>query len=553
MLGWQPELRESHALGLLRFGEALRSLVQRPVQRMPLNPGASVAVIGAGAAGLVAVRIFRDAGFRVTAFECSETVGGTWNYQDVANEPDLARAASRRLESTTTTETPSSEVFRQVPEQTTRLAALPPVQSSIYAGLRTNLPRQVMQFSDAPFPEHLPSFIGHRDVQRYMVDYARRHNLERHIRFGVWVQRVQPVSNDVWSRYLVTFSSSKSPEACTQAFDAVCVCNGHYSVPQIPAEPYSEPADGTEYIPGLTDGTFCPGVVRHSHYYRDAEKYRDLRVICLGAGPSGVDISLEIAEYARKPVYLSCRAVKQMPSDSATEQYGVLQVPRLVAVIGPRTVQLADGSILHDIDVIMLCTGYRYSFPFLTEACGISVTLQGRVVTPLYRHLIPVSRWTLPLIGIPYAVVPFPLFEFQARYVAAVFQGRVQLPEMNAMQAAILEEKQVQQSFGLLAKHFHRLGDRQWAYNRELADAVGVKGPTLAVQSVYNDAGTHRKLDPKHYREREYRIFGDGPEDWEVQSPAMVQLDAKSSKKGKHPTRSKEAAIETSAEFSAGL
>ena len=40
----------------------------------------SVAVVGAGAAGLAAGRIFRDEGLRVTVFEKSHHVGGVWRY-----------------------------------------------------------------------------------------------------------------------------------------------------------------------------------------------------------------------------------------------------------------------------------------------------------------------------------------------------------------------------------------------------------------------------------------------------------------------------------------
>ena len=42
--------------------------------------GASVAVIGAGAAGLAAGRILRDEGLRVAIFEKSHDVGGVWRY-----------------------------------------------------------------------------------------------------------------------------------------------------------------------------------------------------------------------------------------------------------------------------------------------------------------------------------------------------------------------------------------------------------------------------------------------------------------------------------------
>jgi hypothetical protein len=494
---------------------------------MSLRKNAAIAVIGAGAAGLVTLRVLRAAGYQVVVFESSNTVGGTWSYEDVATEPDLACAALLANEASHLSQAADSTKAAALALKTEEILGLGPateateashaVQSSIYANLRTNLPKQVMQFPDDNFPDELPSFLDHWSVQRYLLAYAQRHDLMRSIRLETRVQAVEPLSADVWSRYRVRVMTNEVKRSYSLEFDAVCVCNGHYTAPQIPAEPFLDAADEEACIPGLTDGTFCPGVVRHSHFYREPKRYTGLRVLCLGAGPSGIDISLDIAQHAKCPVYLSSRAVKQMPPDLLTGSGDVVQVPSLRAVVGPRRVLLADGSLVDDLDVIMLCTGYRYVFPFLTPSCGVSVTHQGRVVEPLYRHLIPVFKWTLPFVGIPFSVVPFPLFEYQAHYLAAIFQGRVQLPDTKAMLAAIAEERRIQQEFGQQPKHFHRLGDRQWAYNRELADASGVKGPTLAIQSVYNDAGTFRKLDPKHYRFREYRVFGDGPEDWEVQ------------------------------------
>lgn len=50
---------------------------------IPFNPRdekPSVAVIGAGAAGLAAGQILRDEGLRVTIFEKSRHLGGVWRY-----------------------------------------------------------------------------------------------------------------------------------------------------------------------------------------------------------------------------------------------------------------------------------------------------------------------------------------------------------------------------------------------------------------------------------------------------------------------------------------
>jgi cation diffusion facilitator CzcD-associated flavoprotein CzcO len=73
--------------------------------------GKRVAVLGAGAAGLVASRLLRDAGFGVRCFEKTESVGGVWRYR---------------------------------PEDV------------MYRSLVTNLPKEIMAYIDTPFDPSLP-------------------------------------------------------------------------------------------------------------------------------------------------------------------------------------------------------------------------------------------------------------------------------------------------------------------------------------------------------------------------------------------------------------
>lgn len=63
----------------------------------------------------------------------------------------------------------------------------------------------------------------------------------------------------------------------------------HYSTPKIPV------------IIGIE--TFS-GDSMHSHDYRTPQKYIKKNVFVLGAGPSGIDIGIEISHYAQH-VYLS--------------------------------------------------------------------------------------------------------------------------------------------------------------------------------------------------------------------------------------------------------
>ena len=71
----------------------------------------------------------------------------------------------------------------------------------------------------------------------------------------------------------------------TAIYDALVVCNGHYSAPRCPE------VSGSEAF---------PGTVMHSHNYRTNEAYRGQTVVLVGASASGDDICREIAEVADK-------------------------------------------------------------------------------------------------------------------------------------------------------------------------------------------------------------------------------------------------------------
>ena len=54
-------------------------------------------------------------------------------------------------------------------------------------------------------------------------------------------------------------------------------------------------------------------------------------------------------------------------------------------IVGPHIIQLIDGTELENVDVILFCTGYHYTFPFLDRKCQLEVN--NRVVSPLYKYV----------------------------------------------------------------------------------------------------------------------------------------------------------------------
>ena len=111
--------------------------------------------------------------------------------------------------------------------------------------------------------------------------------------------------------------------------------------------------------------------------------------------------SIDIAAFA-KSVVLS----HNNPNLASKLPANLEQRKGIQKVVGPHEVQLLDGSSINNIDCLLFCTGYHYTFPFLSKSCGIEV--KNRIVSPLFKHMISINHPTLAFIGIPIQICPFP-------------------------------------------------------------------------------------------------------------------------------------------------
>nr|XP_034966690.1 flavin-containing monooxygenase FMO GS-OX-like 4 isoform X2 [Zootoca vivipara] len=419
-----------------------------------------VAVVGAGAAGLCVARHILASPKTFAppvVFEASGCLGGTWVYSE-------EEAEGR------------------------------PTHSSMYRDLRTNLPKEVMAFPDFPFDPALPSFLHHSDVLAYLESYAEHFGVQDHIQFQSEVSHIRPVPSSEgqpggWE-VTATHQGPETTQKVTKHFDAVMVCTGHYANPFIPP------------IPGLDS---FQGRLLHSHSYRRPEPFAGQRVVLVGAGPSGVDLALQLAPLAAR-VVLSHQGplVCGLPWD-------VLQVPPL-ARVSAETVVLRDGSVL-PADALILCTGYRYRFPFLDLAqLGLRETEYG--VGPLYRHLVAPQHPSLFLVGVCQQICPFPHFHCQALFALAVLEGGCPLPSAAEMEADAQAQLERHLREGGLARHFLRLRAQQWSYAEELARLAGFSPLPPVVREIYEATRTSRAQNVSTYRGRNYQLLG--PDAWEV-------------------------------------
>ena len=382
-----------------------------------------VAVIGAGACGLTAVKALTDAHLPVQCFEKSDRVGGNWVFK---NKNGL---------------------------------------SSAYRSLHINTSRERMQFRDFPMPKHYPDYPKHDLIARYFQDYADAFELQRQIRFETSVERAEPRAEGGFRLWL--------SQGGVEDFDALVVANGHHWDPAWP-----EPA---------IEGEFSGLELHSHSYLDPDEPYalRGKRILVVGMGNSAMDIASElghpgVAEQvwlsARRGAWVLPKYAFGKPIDQSSvlpsflpasmrralaelwfrlavgklEDFGlpkpdhhldqahptisseiltrlgsgdVRPKPALLRRDGQR-VHFADGS-QELVDVIIYATGYKVSFPFFSS----DVVAPKANDLPLFLRIFPLDRQDLFFVGLAQPVgAVMPLAEAQAKLIAELLSGRYELP-----------------------------------------------------------------------------------------------------------------------------
>jgi hypothetical protein len=404
-----------------------------------------VAVIGAGAAGLAAARELRSEGHEVSVFESGSVVGGTWVYSEV------------------------------------------PGHSSMYESLRTNLPRELMAYADfswsSPCTSDCRNYPGHTEVLAYLARFCSVNALESMIHFNTRVVSAERHGSNGWQLCLETGIPGERRHRLVE-FDALCVCNGHYSAPRIPD------------IPGLGDFKATrPGAVVHTHDYRRPGPWRGLKVLVVGSAASGEDVSRELATVAREVLWSG-------HSFTSARVGGALCTrPDVASVAADGRVVFTDGTS-ETIDTILLATGYHFRFPFLGADVLRGLGYSDNCFDALFEHLYsPADYPTLFFIGLPWKVVPFPIFELQSRLAARILSGSVPAPTLAAVRDwRVAWEARL--SKGMPRRHAHALSvDEQFDYCDRLADAARTPRLPAWRRRAYIENGANKRANPDTYRD----------------------------------------------------
>ncbi|KAJ0668158.1 putative flavin monooxygenase, FAD/NAD(P)-binding domain superfamily [Helianthus annuus] len=387
----------------------------------------NVAVIGAGVAGLTTARELLRENHRVTVFEKSGQIGGTWVYDNRVEVDDCLHLNPNRTV----------------------------VHSSIYKSLRTNLPRPLMGFSDFSLEDKTYGdprlFPGHEEVLKFLKDFANEFGVGEVIRFNSEVVRVESRGGE----FVVEWKTTEGG-LVEEDFDAVVVCNGHHTEPRV-----------ADDVPGIEKWSRKQ---LHSHNYRIPEPYRDQIVVVIGSGASAFDISREIATTA-KEVHLSSRSldVKVTRLDGYENIWQHMMIKR---VFNDGTIEFQDGDSIV-ADAILHCTGYKFHFPFLRTNNMLHV--DDNCVGPLYKHVfLPQLAPGLAFVGLTFNNgVIFRLLELQAKWVAQALSEKILLPSKDEMLADVYKFYQEMDENGIPKRRTHSLSF-QFEYVDWLADQVGL-------------------------------------------------------------------------------
>ncbi|MFZ2504501.1 MAG: NAD(P)-binding domain-containing protein [Nocardioides sp.] len=397
--------------------------------------GRKACIIGAGSSGITAAQALASKGIDFDWFELGSSVGGNWRYD---NDNGV---------------------------------------SSAYRSLHINTSRQAMQYAAYPMPASLPDYPSHWQIADYFDEFVDHFGLREKITFNTEVVKVER-DGDRWA--VTTRARAARSEPVTATYDDVLVCNGHHWDPRWPE-------------PGFAGAAEFTGTQLHAHYYRTPDIFDGKTVVVLGIGNSATDIAVESSRVARQ-TFLAMRRGAHilpkflfgMPTDHLTHS-PLARGPHRLQKLGMKAIlRLAVGKVTdyglpepdHDVldahptisddlltrlghgditvkptidrfegddvvftdgsrvaaDVVVYCTGYKVTFPFLGES--VLSTADNHV--DLYQRVVDPNNPGLYFLGLIQPLGPvMPLAEEQALWIAELITGEVILPSAAEMRRQI--------------------------------------------------------------------------------------------------------------------
>ncbi|KAI3405339.2 FMO1 [Candida oxycetoniae] len=410
-----------------------------------------IAIIGGGPSGLAAAKALALEPVKFTkidVFERRDRLGGLWyhNGNKALVHPEVPSTDPGAGEILDKNATKTDEFF-----------------SAIYQFMETNIIYRLMQYANVSFSKDELVYPHREQVLEYIDKYVKSIPKKNGVTFYL-DSNVNSISkvNNAWQ---VQVENVGSDVVSQHEYDAVIVANGHFNNPFIPQ------------VSGLAEwNEKLPNTILHSKNFQTPNVFRNKNVLVIGNAASGVDISTQISTVANK-VYVSVRDLSKLDfKNDLIEYIGLINEydyrNRLVTTI--------DEKIVKDIDVIIFCTGYFYSMPFLKLNSNLNVLDEdGRQVKDLYKQIFNIDDPSISFVALLKNVVPMPIAESQSALIARYYSGRYELPSAKERQIAYKEEIKKKGSGSSFHDFSYPLDVEYRQHLQELIDEKNIRDPGL--------------------------------------------------------------------------
>ncbi|KAJ4968003.1 hypothetical protein NE237_014704 [Protea cynaroides] len=173
-------------------------------------------------------------------------------------------------------------------------------QKRTYDRLKLHLPKQFCQLPKLPFPEDFPEYPTKKQFIQYLESYAKK--FEINPRFNECVQSAKyDETSGLWRVKTVSTSNSSSGGA---EVEYICwqlvVATGENAECVMPE------------IEGMSE---FGGDIVHVSNYKSGEDYRGKKVLVVGCGNSGMEVSLDLCSHNAQPSMVVRNSVHVLPRD----------------------------------------------------------------------------------------------------------------------------------------------------------------------------------------------------------------------------------------------
>jgi dimethylaniline monooxygenase (N-oxide forming) len=391
------------------------------------NKSRKIAVIGAGAAGLISAKTLSQAGVDVTIFEIGTCIGGMW---DANNDNGLGVA---------------------------------------YNDLHINTDTYLTQLKDYPFKLDASDYANHTEMHEYLCGYAKNFGVDSLIRFKSKVTKIDPIEEGR-AGWNVTINDGD-----TERYDGIVIATGHLHAPRLPDLPglfggelihaasYRNPKPffdkrvcvlgfGNSALDIATDlahvakkmvvsartGAFVwPKYAFGYPLTRVAGKVHEIPLLTLGMKLrlarllNGILVRMVWGRMSDYGITLPEKTGHPISNQFFLShlKYGRIILKRGIEKIKNQTIYFDDGTE-QEFDTIIAATGYTVKFPFLESArLGNDDTL-----LPLYNRVVPPDLPGLYFVG--YFNLDWasnPVYEQQAIWIRNIETGQCHLPSSEEM------------------------------------------------------------------------------------------------------------------------